>query len=196
MLMVVLSTQGPSAQATGMDGKMDPATPLGPRPNAKMDPAREARYTCTYEICASGREPHRDLVIGVRRVGPARLDLFIVLREIGGDPRVWSLPCPPIPSRYAQRPTASLDEYSSQCSVRGVTDAGRVIVIHVFGVLSCSACPRTPALFVRARVNSACLSVNCSICMTCVLRVSCIHAATDAGFKKSSASRTNCACKQ
>ena len=94
MLMVVLSTQGPSAQATGMDGKMDPATPLGTRPNAKMDPAREARYTCTYEICASGREP------GSCDRGtqgwPRHLDLFIVLREIGGDPRVWSLPSPPI----------------------------------------------------------------------------------------------------
>ena len=40
MLMVVLSTQGPSAQATGMDGKMDPATPLGPRV-----PARTRRWT-------------------------------------------------------------------------------------------------------------------------------------------------------
>ena len=108
-------------------------------------------------------------MIGVRRVGPAHLDLFIVLREIGGDPRVWSLPCPPIPSRYAQRPTASLDEYSSQCSVRGVTDAGRVIVIHV---LSCSACPRTPALFVRARVRIARVSLSIAlydVCTACIL---------------------------
>jgi hypothetical protein len=85
VLMVVLSTQGPSAQATGMDGKMDPATPLGPRV-----PARTRRWTLPEKpdthvhmryVLLGG---NRDLVIGVRRVGPDIL-IFSLCYERSGE---------------------------------------------------------------------------------------------------------------